>query len=56
MTKDQLEAIGIALDGMEAELVNMQARIYRIREQISKAVGRPVGYQYDVAYTPKQTA
>lgn len=54
MTKQQLEQIGLSLDQMECELVNMQARIYRIRRDISAAVGKSVGYQYDVRYTPKE--
>jgi len=56
VTKDQLKQIALSLDSMEAELVGMQARIYSIRRQISSAVGEPVGYQYDVKYTPKEPA
>jgi hypothetical protein len=35
------------LDAIEADLVTLQARLWRLRQAVQKQVGEPVGFQYD---------
>ena len=46
MNEQTARQLAEILDSVEADLVGLQAKVYRVRLALEKEVGHPVGYQY----------
>lgn len=44
---DTYEELALILDSVEADLVMLQHRVYRVRQALEKRAGKKVGFQYD---------
>lgn len=44
--QSEAEKLALVLDSVEADLVGLQHRVFRVREALQKKAGKPCGYQY----------
>jgi tetrahydromethanopterin S-methyltransferase subunit G len=46
-TPNSLERLAADIDEVEADLVRLQSKLWRVRQRIQDRMGKKVGYQYD---------